>query len=319
MKIQDVVLPILSAFLLSALLGKLLIPLLKKVKVRQTVREDGPSTHLCKSGTPTMGGIIILLSILLSTLPFLGRFTDVTPVLCVTFGFGLIGFLDDFIKVVLQRSKGLSAFQKFLLQFLLTAGFWYYLYEVRGMDFLMRIPFSDGKSLSLGVFTIPVFFFIVIGTVNGVNLTDGLDGLAASVTLMVAMLWLIISVFRHEGLFPVTGAVAGALLGFLLFNVHPASVFMGDTGSLALGGFVAACAYLMDLPLLLPLIGIVYVIEVLSVIAQVVYFKVSGGKRLLKMAPLHHHFELCGWEETRIVALFTIMTAVMCIATLLGI
>ena len=319
MKMQDVVLPILSAFLLSALLGKLLIPLLKKVKVRQTVREDGPSTHLCKSGTPTMGGIIILLSILLSTLPFLGRFPEGIPVLCVMFGFGLIGFLDDFIKVVLQRSKGLSAFQKFLLQFLLTAGFWYYLYEVRGMDFLMRIPFSDGKSLSLGALTIPVFFFIVIGTVNGVNLTDGLDGLAASVTLMVAMLWLIVSVFWHEGLFPVTGAVAGALLGFLLFNVHPASVFMGDTGSLALGGFVAACAYLMDLPLLLPLIGIVYVIEVLSVIAQVVYFKVSGGKRLLKMAPLHHHFELCGWEETRIVALFTIMTAVMCIVALLGI
>ena len=319
MKMQDVVLPILSAFLLSALLGKLLIPLLKKVKVRQTVREDGPSTHLCKAGTPTMGGIIILLSILLSTLPFLHRFPEGIPVLCVTFGFGWIGFLDDFIKVVLRRSKGLSAFQKFLLQFLLTAGFWYYLYEVRGMDFLMRIPFSNGKSLSLGALSIPVFFFIVIGTVNGVNLTDGLDGLAASVTLMVAMLWLIISVFWHEGLFPVTGAAAGALLGFLLFNVHPASVFMGDTGSLALGGFVAACAYLMDLPLLLPLIGIVYVIEVLSVIAQVVYFKVSGGKRLLKMAPLHHHFELCGWEETRIVALFTIITAVMCIVALLGI
>ena len=319
MKMQDVVLPILSAFLLSAMLGKLLIPLLKKVKVRQTVREDGPSTHLCKAGTPTMGGIIILLSILLSTLPFLHRFPEGIPVLCVTFGFGLIGFLDDFIKVVLRRSKGLSAFQKFLLQFLLTAGFWYYLYEVRGMDFLMQIPFSNGKILSLGTLSIPVFFFVVIGTVNGVNLTDGLDGLAASVTLMVAMLWLIISVFWHEGLFPVTGAAAGALLGFLLFNVHPASVFMGDTGSLALGGFVAACAYLMDLPLLLPLIGIVYVIEVLSVIAQVVYFKVSGGKRLLKMAPLHHHFELCGWEETRIVSLFTIITAVMCIAALLGI
>lgn len=266
-----------------------------------------------------MGGIIILLSILLSTLPFLHRFPEGIPVLCVTFGFGWIGFLDDFIKVVLRRSKGLSAFQKFLLQFLLTAGFWYYLYEVCGMDFLMRIPFSNGKSLSLGALSIPVFFFIVIGTVNGVNLTDGLDGLAASVTLMVAMLWLIISVFWHEGLFPVTGAAAGALLGFLLFNVHPASVFMGDTGSLALGGFVAACAYLMDLPLLLPMIGIVYVIEVLSVIAQVVYFKVSGGKRLLKMAPLHHHFELCGWEETRIVALFTIITAVMCIVALLGI
>ena len=313
MKMQDVVLPILSAFLLSALLGKLLIPLLKKVKVRQTVREDGPSTHLCKAGTPTMGGNIILLS----TLPFLHRFPEGIPVLCVTFGFGWIGFLDDFIKVVLRRSKGLSAFQKFLLQFLLTAGFWYYLYEVCGMDFLMRIPFSNGKSLSLGALSIPVFFFIVIGTVNGVNLTDGLDGLAASVTLMVAMLWLIISVFWHEGLFPVTGAAAGALLGFLLFNVHPASVFMGDTGSLALGGFVAACAYLMDLPLLLPLIGIVYVIEVLSVIAQVVYFKVSGGKRLLKMAPLHHHFELCGVPEPKITAMYLIFTAAACLFGLL--
>lgn len=318
MNMQDVVLPILTAFVLSALLGRLLIPLLKKIKVRQTVREDGPSTHLCKSGTPTMGGIIILFSILLATLPFVRSYPKVLPVLFVTFAFGLIGFLDDFIKVVLRRSKGLSAFQKFLLQFLVTAGFWYYLYEVREMDFLMRIPFLEGKSLSLGILTIPVFFFVVIGTVNGVNLTDGLDGLAGSVTLMIAMLWLIVSIFFHEGLFPVTGAAAGALLGFLLFNVHPASVFMGDTGSLALGGFVAACAYLMELPLLLPFIGVVYVVEVLSVIGQVLYFKLSGGKRLLRMAPLHHHFELCGFEETRIVAVFTIITAVMCILALMG-
>lgn len=318
MNMQDVVLPILTAFVLSALLGRLLIPLLKKIKVRQTVREDGPSTHLCKSGTPTMGGIIILFSILLATLPFVRSYPKVLPVLFVTFAFGLIGFLDDFIKVVLRRSKGLSAFQKFLLQFLVTAGFWYYLYEVREMDFLMRIPFLEGKSLSLGILTIPVFFFVVIGTVNGVNLTDGLDGLAGSVTLMIAMLWLIVSIFFHEGLFPVTGAAAGALLGFLLFNVHPASVFMGDTGSLALGGFVAACAYLMELPLLLPFIGVVYVVEVLSVIGQVFFFKLSGGKRLLRMAPLHHHFELCGFEETRIVAVFTIITAVMCILALMG-
>lgn len=318
MNMQDVVLPILTAFVLSALLGRLLIPLLKKIKVWQTVREDGPSTHLCKSGTPTMGGIIILFSILLATLPFVRSYPKVLPVLFVTFAFGLIGFLDDFIKVVLRRSKGLSAFQKFLLQFLVTAGFWYYLYEVREMDFLMRIPFLEGKSLSLGILTIPVFFFVVIGTVNGVNLTDGLDGLAGSVTLMIAMLWLIVSIFFHEGLFPVTGAAAGALLGFLLFNVHPASVFMGDTGSLALGGFVAACAYLMELPLLLPFIGVVYVVEVLSVIGQVFFFKLSGGKRLLRMAPLHHHFELCGFEETRIVAVFTIITAVMCILALMG-
>ena len=318
MKMQDVVLPILSAFLLSALLGKLLIPLLKKVKVRQTVREDGPSTHLCKAGTPTMGGIIILLSILLSTLPFLHRFPEGIPVLCVTFGFGWIGFLDDFIKVVLRRSKGLSAFQKFLLQFLLTAGFWYYLYEVRGTDFLMRIPFSNGKILSLGALAIPVFFFVVIGTVNGVNLTDGLDGLAASVTLMVAMLWLIISVFWHEGLFPVTGAAAGALLGFLLFNVHPASVFMGDTGSLALGGFVAGTAYVLQIPILIPVFGFIYMVEVLSVIIQVTYFKKTGGKRFFKMAPIHHHLELCGWSETQIVALFTVVTALLCLICLYG-
>ena len=318
MKMQDVVLPILSAFLLSALLGKLLIPLLKKVKVRQTVREDGPSTHLCKTGTPTMGGIIILLSILLSTLPFLHRFPEGIPVLCVTFGFGLIGFLDDFIKVVLRRSKGLSAFQKFLLQFLLTAGFWYYLYEVRGMDFLMQIPFSNGKILSLGTLSIPVFFFVVIGTVNGVNLTDGLDGLAASVTLMVAMLWLIISVFWHDGLFPVTGAAAGALLGFLLFNVHPASVFMGDTGSLALGGFVVSAAYMMQMPLFIVIVGLIYLVEVLSVIIQVTYFKKTGGKRIFRMAPIHHHFELGGWSETRVVAVFSITTAILCMIALLG-
>ncbi len=202
---------------------------------------------------------------------------------------------------------------------MMTVGFWFLLQKQQGAELLMKLPFCEDAYLSLGIFTVPAFFFIVIGTVNGVNLTDGLDGLAGSVTLMIAVLFMIVSVFTHSGLFPVTGAVAGALLGFLLFNVHPASVFMGDTGSLALGGFVVSCACLMELPLFLPIVGIIYVAEVLSVIAQVVFFKLTGGKRLLRMAPLHHHFELCGWEETRIVSVFTIITAVMCLLSLLGI
>lgn len=318
MKLQTVVFPILTAFLLSAVLGRLFIPLLRRVKVRQTVRDDGPVTHLKKSGTPTMGGVIILLSVLAAVVPYVRTYPEILPVLLVTFGFGLIGFLDDFIKVILHRSMGLTSFQKFFLQFMMTVGFWFLLQKQQGAELLMKLPFCEDVYLSLGIFTVPAFFFIVIGTVNGVNLTDGLDGLAGSVTLMIAVLFMIVSVFTHSGLFLVTGAVAGALLGFLLFNVHPASVFMGDTGSLALGGFVVSCACLMELPLFLPIVGIIYVAEVLSVIAQVAFFKLTGGKRLFRMAPLHHHFELCGWEETRIVSVFTIITAVMCLLSLLG-
>lgn len=318
MKMQAVVFPILTAFLCSAVFGRLLIPVLRKIRVRQTVREDGPATHLKKSGTPTMGGVIILLSILVAVLPYVQTKPEILPVLLMTFGFGLIGFVDDFIKVILHRPMGLTSFQKFFLQLMLTVVFWFLLQKMQGTDMLMKLPFCKDAYLSLGAFTAPAFFFIVIGTVNGVNLTDGLDGLAGSVTLMIAVLFMILSVFEHSGLFPVTGAVAGALLGFLLFNVHPASVFMGDTGSLALGGFVVSCAYLMKLPLFLPIIGAVYVAEVLSVIAQVVFFKLTGGRRLLRMAPLHHHFELCGLEETRIVAFFTIITAVLCLLALLG-
>lgn len=319
MRIQDVVFPILTSFILSAVLGRLLIPLLRKVKAGQTVREDGPATHLKKSGTPTMGGIIILLSILIASIPYLRTEPEIFPVLMMTFGFGLIGFLDDFIKVVLHRSMGLSSFQKFFLQFLMTAVFWCYLQQTENVDLMMKIPFCTNRYLSFGILTVPVFFFIVIGTVNGVNLTDGLDGLAGSVTLLIAVLLMMVSIFEHSGLYPVTGAAAGALLGFLLFNVYPASVFMGDTGSLALGGFVVSSAYLMKLPLFLPMIGAIYVLEVLSVILQVAFYKLTGGRRLFHMAPLHHHLELSGWEETRIVAVFTIVTTVMCLLALLGI
>lgn len=318
MTLQNIVFPVLVAFVLSALLGKLFIPLLKKIKVGQTVREDGPVSHLKKSGTPTMGGILILLSIILTSAIYVGRYPKILPILFMTIGFGLIGFLDDFIKVVLHRSLGLTPIQKLLLQIAVSTGFLWYLQKTQIWQIQLQIPFADGKALLAGGFAVPLYYFVVLGTVNGVNLTDGLDGLAGSVTVMVGTFLTVISAFFYPELLPVCCAVTGALLGFLLFNVHPASVFMGDTGSLALGGFVASCIYMMQLPLFLPVIGLIYVIEALSVISQVAYFKVSGGNRLLKMAPLHHHFELCGLEETKIVAVFTIITAMMCLLALLG-
>lgn len=319
MSVQNIVFPILTAFLLSAVLGKLLIPLLKRMKVGQNVRDDGPMTHLKKSGTPTMGGILILGSIVATSCLYSSRFPSIFPILFMTIGFGLVGFLDDFIKIVLHRSLGLTPLQKTVLQFLIATFFLFYLYRTGADHLWMRIPFQKDAFFSFGIWDIPVYYFVVLGTVNGVNLTDGLDGLAGSVTVMISTFLSVIAVFFYPQLFPMCCAVTGALLGFLLFNVHPASVFMGDTGSLALGGFVAACAYLMEIPLFLPLIGVIYVAEAVSVIVQVIFFRWSGGKRLLKMAPLHHHFELCGFEETKIVAVFTIITAMMCLLALLGV
>lgn len=230
----------------------------------------------------------------------------------------MIGFLDDYIKVVCMRSMGLRAWQKLLGQLIVTGGFVYYLRQYTGVSLAMKIPFLPGQYLDFGMWNLPLLFFIVLGTANGTNFTDGLDGLAGSVTVMVAVFFTVVAVGSRSGIEPVTCAVAGALLGFLLFNSHPAAVFMGDTGSLALGGFVAACAYVLQMPLYIAIVGIIYLVEVLSVILQVVYFKLSGGKRIFRMAPLHHHFELCGWSETKITALFTIITAVMCVIGLLG-
>ena len=178
--------------------------------------------------------------------------------------------------------------------------------------------FEDGKFLSLGILFVPALFFVTLGTDNGVNFTDGLDGLCTSVTILVATFLTIVAIGEDMGISPITGAVVGSLLGFLLFNVYPAKVFMGDTGSLALGGFVASAAYMMRLPLFIPIIGLIYLVEVLSVIIQVTYFKKTGGKRIFKMAPIHHHFELCGWSETRVVAVFSIVTAILCMVAYLG-
>ncbi len=313
-----IVVPILISFALSAVLGPLVIPLLRRLKVGQTVRNDGPGTHLKKSGTPTMGGILIMISVAVTSVLYTKTHPKITPVLFLTIGFGMIGFLDDYIKVVLRRSMGLRPWQKMFLQIVVTGIFARYLIHIPSVSLSLKIPFMQGQYLDLGRLSIPFMFLVVIGTANGANFTDGLDGLASSVTIMIATFFTVIAVGTGAGIAPVTCAVTGALLGFLLFNVHPASVFMGDTGSLALGGFVAASAYMMQMPLFLPIVGFIYMAEVLSVIIQVVYFKISGGKRIFKMAPLHHHFELCGWKETKVVAVFSILTAMLCLIALAG-
>ena len=214
---------------------------------------------------------------------------------------------------------GLRAWQKMLGQLLVTGVFAYYMTHYAGVSLAMKIPFMPGKYLDFGILNIPILFFVVIATVNGANFTDGLDGLASSVTVMIATFFTVVAVGTASGIEPITCAVVGALMGFLLFNVYPASVFMGDTGSLALGGFVAAAAYMLQMPLFIPIVALIYAAEVISVIIQVSYFKISGGKRFFKMAPIHHHFELCGWSETRVVAVFTIVTAVLCLVALLGV
>ncbi|MDO4519287.1 MAG: phospho-N-acetylmuramoyl-pentapeptide-transferase [Eubacteriales bacterium] len=313
-----IVIPVLIAFAISTAIAPFIIPFLRRLKMGQTERVDGVQSHLKKAGTPTMGGLIFLIAILVTSLFYVKDYPKIIPVLFLTIGFGIIGFLDDYLKVVLKRSDGLLAWQKFLLQLIFTGIFVFYMLKFTDVSLQMRIPFADGKLLDLGWVAIPLLFFAVIGTVNGVNFTDGLDGLASSVTVVVAAFFVVVSVVTKGGIEPIACAVAGSLLGFLLFNVYPAKVFMGDTGSLALGGFVAGAAYMMQMPLFIILVGLIYLIEVLSVIMQVSYFKATHGKRIFKMAPIHHHFELCGWSETRVVAVFSIVTAIMCLIALLA-
>lgn len=315
---KSIILPVFISFGVSALLGPVVIPFLRRLKASQTIREEGPKSHLQKNGTPTMGGILFLTGVLAASLFFVKDYPRILPVLFLTVGFGIVGFLDDYIKVILRRSMGLTPIQKMLGQIAVTGMFALYISRHLGVDLAMRIPFLPEKMLDFGIWNIPVLFFVVIGTVNGTNFTDGLDGLAASVTLLVAVFFSVVAIGTQSGIEPLPCAVAGGLLAFLLFNVHPASVFMGDTGSLALGGFVAGTAYMMQMPLFLPIVGCIYMIEVLSVILQVTWFKLSGGRRIFKMTPLHHHFELCGWSETRIVAVFSIITALMCLVALGG-
>ena len=311
--------PVLISFVLSLLMGPVVIPFLRKLKMGQTERTDGVQSHLKKAGTPTMGGVIILGSVIITSLFYVKDYPNIIPILFLTIGFGLIGFLDDYLKVVMKRSDGLYPKQKMALQIVVTAIFAYYIIKVAKIPLTLLLPFSGGRYWDIGWVAIPLMFIAVIGTVNGTNFTDGLDGLASSVTVLVATFFTVVAIGTKSGVEPITCAVVGALLGFLLVNVYPASVFRGDTGSLALGGFVIGTAYMMQMPLFVIIVGLIYLIEVASVMIQVTYFKKTGGKRFFKLAPIHHHFELCGWSETRVVAVFSIVTAILCLIGLMGV
>lgn len=309
---QSIFVPFAISFFITILLGPKIIPFLHKLKFGQTVRDEGPESHKAKTGTPTMGGIIFLAGILVSALVFAGRFPATVPVMLLTFGFGIVGFLDDYIKVVKKRSMGLRAWQKMGLQILITTAFGIYITQILELSLAMKVPFMEGVYLDFGWLNIPFIYLVVIGTDTGSNFTDGVDGLASSVTAVMAVFFAVASMALSGGVTPISMAFIGGLLGFLVFNAHPAKVFMGDTGALALGGFAAAVAYIMQLQLFLLIIGVIYVIEVLSVVIQVSYFKLTHGKRVFRMSPIHHHFELGGWSETKVVAVFTIVTALAC-------
>jgi phospho-N-acetylmuramoyl-pentapeptide-transferase len=307
---------LLTAFIIGVALGPVVIPKLRNFG--QNVREDGPKSHLKKQGTPSMGGIMILISFIISALFFSKGNSQAIAVIIITVGYGLVGFADDYIKVVKKRSLGLRAWQKIVFQLIVTLAFFYYLRNYTDVGTAVYVPFTKGYMLDLGVLYVPFLFFVMVGTVNAVNLTDGLDGLASGVTVLVTTYFMFVAYSVSKGLLPVCGAAIGALIAFLVFNTYPAKVFMGDTGSLALGGFVASIAVLTRMPLMLVIVGLVYVCESVSVILQVGYFKLTHGKRIFKMAPIHHHFELCGLPGIKVVELFWIFTAIMCLIGFLG-
>ncbi|MBQ2698078.1 MAG: phospho-N-acetylmuramoyl-pentapeptide-transferase [Clostridia bacterium] len=310
--------PLVFSLLLSAGMMPFLIPYLRKLKFGQTIREDGPTWHSAKSGTPTMGGVAFALSttcgILLGGFAAYGRFPrHAVPVLLSALSFGFIGFVDDYIKVVKKRNLGLTARQKLLLQVLASLAFLMTMKNEGLLGSGLEIPFVN-RTLPLGWLIWPVSVFILIGTVNAVNLTDGLDGLCTSVTLPVTLLFAVIGkLYGMEDLFCAATALMGGLLGFLPSNLPKAKVFMGDTGAFFIGGAVAGMAYLAGMPVLLALCGIVYVAEAMSDILQVGYFKMTGGKRLFKMAPLHHHLEMNGRTEAQIDLLFTTVSVLGCL------
>lgn len=307
----DIIRIIIIAFFITIVLGPITIPILKKLHIGQNVRDDGPKTHLAKSGTPTMGGIIILSSLLITTLTSGLLNKDMYILLIFTLGFGAIGFLDDILKIKYKRSLGLKAYQKLIGQIILAVILAYYQSNNSMLGTKVIIPFLDNRYLDLGILYVPFIAFVVVGTVNSVNLTDGLDGLASGVTLIVSTFFGLVALnWGMESVSIFAAALTGACLGFLIHNAYPAKIFMGDTGSLALGGAISAVAILLNLPLIIPIVGGIYFAEALSVIIQVISFKLTG-KRVFRMAPLHHHFEQKGWKETRIVIVFWSITVIL--------
>lgn len=317
---NDYLIPAIVAFIISAVLGPVLIPLLLKIKAGQTVRDDGPQTHLAKNGTPTMGGFIFLIAFFVACIVYMifwDSSAEVVAVMVCVLGFAIIGFIDDYIKVVLKRSMGLRAWQKFALQTVFSIAYVVYVVNVVDVTTMFTIPFLN-TDVDFGVFAYVALVIALLGTVNGANFTDGVDGLATSVTIVIAMFFVLAGAAIDSYAAAPAAIMIGALLGFLLYNSHKASIFMGDTGSLALGGFVAGTAIVMQLPIYIIIIAFIYLAEVLSVIIQVGYFKLTKGKRVFRMAPIHHHFELGGWKETKVVAVFTIITVILCSLALIG-
>lgn len=320
MKLETISLII--TFIVSIILGIIIIPILRKLKVGQIERDDGPKSHFKKQGTPTMGGIIIIIAMLLVAIGICIYFTingqitiahKILPVLLLTLGFGMIGFIDDFKKLVLKNTKGLKPSYKMLG--LLIISVIYVIYLIYGLKIGTQTYIPIWKQyIDLPIYLyIPFSILVILGTTNAVNLTDGIDGLASSVSAIILTCLTVIGIMLGQPEISVFGSIViGAVLGFLMFNLHPAKVFMGDTGSLLLGGVISAIALYLKMPLLLLLIAIIPVIETISVIIQVVYFK-KTGKRVFKMTPIHHHFELSGWTENKVVVIFSVITLIVCV------
>jgi phospho-N-acetylmuramoyl-pentapeptide-transferase len=311
-------LPVLVSFAIAVLIGPKVIELLRKLKAGQTERVEGLESHQKKTGTPTMGGIIFLIPFVIIGIIYGTTHKEVIPVLILTIGFGIIGFLDDYIKVVRKHNLGLRAWQKILGQFIATMIFVLYVRNFTDISLAMKIPFTE-IVLDFGFWNIPILFFIALGTANGTNFTDGVDGLCASVTAVVAGFFAVAGMhYGASGAEVMSSAMVGALLGYLVYNVYPGKVMMGDTGSLAIGGFVTAIAYVMQMPIFIVIVGFIYAFEVISVILQVSYFKITHGKRIFRMAPIHHHFEKGGWSETKVVNVFTTVTILLCLIAYAG-
>ena len=302
------------AFIVMLLISPKGIEILHRLKFAEEVRDDGPEAHLKKQGTPTMGGILFLIAITIGVLPFIGENKGLLPAYLLGIGFGIVGFIDDYLKVVKHQSEGFNPKQKMAAQVVISLLYIAYLYFFSGHSTAFLLPFVKGQKLLFGIWFFPISLFIITATDTGANFTDGIDGLCGSVTAVIVFFLFLADQFFLGGdtLGALPGAVLGGILGFLVFNAYPAKVFMGDTGSLALGGFVVAMALQTELALYIPIFAFIYFVEVLSVILQVSYFKMTHGKRIFKMAPIHHHFELSGWSETRVVTVFSIVTILAC-------
>ena len=301
---------------LTAGIGYLLLPVLRALKAGQTIREIGPTWHNIKAGTPMMGGLMFILGAvicLLCNLPFAEDYT-VYYAMLLALCFGGIGFIDDYTKLVKKRNLGLTSLQKALLQMAVSAVYLYALYRSSSMTCDLYIPFFNVSFTIHPIVYIIFAMFVIVGCVNAVNLTDGVDGLCGSVSIPVMVFFAAAAIgLKRYDVALMPAALAGGLVAYLFYNWHPAKVFMGDTGSLFLGGAVCALSFALDMPLVLIMVGFIYIIETLSVILQVSYFKATHGKRLFKMSPIHHHFEMCGWKEEKIVLTFTAVCAVMCV------